>query len=46
MKALKKDDMIAKFNALQENFDILEKKNEDLENDKKTHLEAINLLKF
>ena len=27
MKALKKDDIIAKFNALQENFDILKKKN-------------------
>ena len=28
MKALKKDDIIAKFNALQENFDILKKKND------------------
>ena len=44
MKALKKDDIIAKFNALQENFDILKKKNEDLEKEKKTHIEAINLL--
>ena len=44
MKALKKDDIIAKFNALQANFDILEKKNENLEKEKKTHLEAINLL--
>ena len=44
MKALKKDDIIAKFNALQANFEILEKKNGDLEKEKKTHLEAINLL--
>ena len=34
MKALKKDDIIAKFNALQENYNILEKKNGDLEKGK------------
>ena len=44
MKALKKDDIIAKFNALQENYNILEKKNGDLEKEKKTHIEAISLL--
>ena len=44
MKALKKDDIIAKFNALQARFNILEKKNEVLEKEKNTHLEAISLL--
>ena len=44
MKALKKDDIIAKFNALQVRLNILGKKNEVLEKEKNTHLEAISLL--
>ena len=44
MKALKKEDIIVQFNALQAKFDIIEKKNIDLEQEKKSHIEAINLL--
>ena len=51
MKALKKDDIIAQFDALKAKFDILEKKNIDLEKknitlekDNMTHIEAIHLL--
>ena len=51
MKALKKEDIIAQFNALQANYDILQNKNivlekkiEALENENKTHIEAIYLL--
>ena len=51
MKALKKEDIIAQFNALQANYDILVNKNKDLETknmalekENKTHIEAIFLL--
>ena len=44
MKALKKEDIIVQFNALQAKFNIIEKKNIDLELEKKSHIEAINLL--
>ena len=37
MKALKKEDIIVQFNALQEKFDIIEKKNMDLVRRKKSH---------
>ena len=51
MKALKKEDIIAQFDALKAKFDILEKKsivlekkNISLEKDNMTHIEAIHLL--
>ena len=51
MKALKKEDIIAQFDALKAKFDILEKKNIDLEKknislekNNMTHIEAIHLL--
>ena len=44
MKALKKEDIIVQFNALQAKFDIIEKKNIDLEQEKKSQIEAITLL--
>ena len=44
LKALRKEDIISHFNTLQANFNILEKKNADLENKNKTHIEAISLL--
>ena len=44
MKALKKEDIIVQFNALQAKFNIIEKKNIDLEQEKKSHIEAITLL--
>ena len=51
MKALKKEDIIAHFRALQANFKILENKNQvlekkniKLEDENKVHKEAINLL--
>ena len=44
MKALKKEDIIARFTALQASYDTLEKKNRSLEEENKTHLEAIHLL--
>ena len=44
MKALKKEYIIVQFNALQAKFNIIEKKNIDLELEKKSHIEAINLL--
>ena len=44
LKALKKDDIIARFIALQSNYNNLEKKNRSLEEEKKVHLEAIQLL--
>ena len=43
-KALKKEDIIAHFNALQASYNVLQKKNIILEEEKKTHLEAIHLL--
>ena len=36
MKALKKEDIIVQFNALQAKFSIIEKKNKDLEQQKRT----------
>ena len=51
MKALKKDEIISHFNALQSKYNllenkilVLEKKNSSLEEEKKTHNEAILLL--
>ena len=44
MKALKKDDIIARFIALQSNYNNLVKQNRSLEEEKKVHLEAIQLL--
>ena len=51
LKALKKEDIIAQFDALKAKFEILEKKNNliekkniSLEKDNKIHIEAINLL--
>ena len=44
MKALKKEDIIAQFNALQAKYDILENKNIAMEKEIKTHIEAIYLL--
>ena len=44
MKALKKEDIIAQFNALQAKYDILENKNIAMEKENKTHIEAIYLL--
>ena len=37
MKALKKEDIIAQFNALQAKYDILENKNLAMEKEIKTH---------
>ena len=52
MKALKKEDIIAQFYALQANYDILENKNKvldekikALEKENETHREAIYLLR-
>ena len=51
LKALKKENIIAQFDALKAKFGIVEKKNNllekkniSLEKDNKTHIEAINLL--
>ena len=44
MKSLKKEDIIARFSALQANYKILEKKNINLEEENNVHKEAINLL--
>ena len=44
MKALKKEDIIARFSALQASYITLEKKNRSLEEENKSHLEAIHLL--
>ena len=51
LKALKKEDIIAEFNTLQANFEIIEKRNIvlekktiDLEQKNKSHIEAIQLL--
>ena len=44
MKALKKEDIIGQFNALQAKLNIIEKKNIDLEQEKKSQIEAITLL--
>ena len=44
MKALKKEDIIAQFNALQAKYVILENKYIAMEKENKTHIEAIHLL--
>ena len=44
MKALKKEDLIARITALQASYNTLEKKSRSLEDENKTHLEAIHLL--
>ena len=44
MKALKKEDLISRFTALQASYNTLEKKSRSLEDENETHLEAIHLL--
>ena len=44
MKAFKKEDLIARFTALQASYNTLEKISRSLEYKNKTHLEAIHLL--